>query len=101
MTNLRVTLDSVVARAERLRDMQVHGERVLIDVASEKYIGLDEVGAAIYDALGKPRLVRDLLAELAAEYDDPGSQMAGDLLEFLDRELAAKRILPAGGGAGS
>lgn len=92
MTDLRITLDSVVTRTDQLLDMQVHGERVLIDVASEKYIGLDHVGAAIYDALVKPRLVRDILAELAAAYEGPVSEMESDLLDFLNRELAANRV---------
>lgn len=92
MMKSRLTLDSTVSRAKRLFDMEVHGERVLIDTASGNYVGLDSVGSAIYDALVEPRSVQDLLAHLTSLYDDPAGAMAGDLLEFLEAEKAAHRI---------
>ncbi len=92
MTTPRLTVDSIVSRAKRLLDLEVHGERVLIDTASENYVGLDSVGGAIYDALAEPRSVHDLLAHLTSLYDDPAGAMAGDLLEFLEAERAAHRI---------
>lgn len=65
---------------------EVSGEIVLLDLASESYFGLDEVGARIWQLLGGGKELGSILESLEQEYDvsrDVLEQDVGDLLESL------------------
>jgi hypothetical protein len=59
-------------------------EVVILDLTSSSYLGLDDVGAAIWNLLAEPRAVTDLEAHLAAIYEVDSADLSRDLRQFLE-----------------
>jgi len=77
-------------RGTRLHHDTVRGAMVLL--APEKALILDEIGAAILGAVDGSARLSTIVARLAARYDAPLAEVAGDCAEFL-RGLAADRVI--------
>lgn len=58
-------------------------EVVILDLASSSYLGLDDVGAAVWGSLTEPCTVGELEARLAAVYDVDPAELSRDLRSFL------------------
>ena len=58
-------------------------EVVILDLASSSYLGLDDVGAAVWGALAEPCTVGELEARLAAVYEVDAAELSRDLRSFL------------------
>ncbi len=58
-------------------------EVVILDLASSSYLGLDDVGAAVWGALAEPCTVGELEARLAAVYEVDPAELSRDLRSFL------------------
>lgn len=59
-------------------------ELVMIDVASGKYLSIDAIGAAIWQAIAQPVGVDQLIDTLADRYGAPRDQVRDDVLAFLN-----------------
>ncbi|PTS75187.1 PqqD family protein [Sphingomonas sp. HMWF008] len=59
-------------------------ELVMIDVASGKYLSIDAIGAAIWQAIAQPVGVDPLIDTLADRYGAPRDQVRDDVLAFLN-----------------
>ena len=77
-------------RGVRLHDDRVRGRRVLL--GPERALILDDIGQAILSELGAGVRISALIDGLAARYDAPRAQIAGDVRDFLDG-LQAQRLL--------
>ncbi|MFA5964325.1 MAG: PqqD family peptide modification chaperone [Sphingomonas sp.] len=69
---------------------------IMIDVANGKYLTIDAIGAAIWQAIARPITVADLVEGLADHYAASREQIHVDVLAFLDN-LASRglvRIVP-------
>jgi hypothetical protein len=77
-------LNSKVTFAETVFAQEVDGEMVLLDMNSENYFGLDEVGTSIWQAIevceGELKCV---LGKLLEEYDVEEAVLQKDLLDFV------------------
>jgi len=58
-------------------------EVVILDLASSSYLGLDDVGAAVWGALAEPCTVGELEARLSAVYQVDPAELSRDLRSFL------------------
>jgi len=58
-------------------------EVVILDLASSSYLGLDDVGAAVWGSLAEPCTVGELEARLAAVYEVDPAELSEDLRSFL------------------
>ena len=71
--------------SEDVLSQEVAGETVLLDLASESYFGLDEVGTRIWqllkDGAGREQVVDTLLDEYEVERD----VLENDVSELLER----------------
>ena len=65
----RVTLAQRAIRSEDALFQDVGGEAVLLDLASERYFGLDPVGTRIWELLGQDQSLEAVAATLCAEYE--------------------------------
>ena len=63
---------------------EVDGETVLLDMDSENYFGLDEVGTVIWQAMQEHTNLKDVLAVLLEQYDVKEDILERDLLVFTD-----------------
>jgi Coenzyme PQQ synthesis protein D (PqqD) len=67
----------------------VVGESVLLDLRSQKYFGLNQVGTRVWQLLQETGDVGDIRARLLAEYDVQPDQLERDLDDLLERLLRA------------
>ena len=67
----------------------VAGESVLLDLRSQKYFGLNEVGTRVWDLLQQTSDVQSIRDRLLAEYAVPEAQLDADLDDLLERLAAA------------
>lgn len=68
-------------RGVRLQDDRVRGIRVL--QAPERAMQLDQIGDAILGELDGSRSLDQITRDLAARYDAPVEEIAGDVRDFL------------------
>lgn len=73
----------------------VAGETVLLDLRSEKYFGLNEVGTRAWALLQQTDDVASIRDRLLAEYDVAAPQLEADLNDLLGRLLAAGLVTDA------
>ena len=66
---------------------EVGGESVLLDLKTERYLGLDEVGTRMWQALLASDSIQAAYDTLLAEYDVTPEQLEGDLRDLLNRLL--------------
>ena len=66
---------------------ELRGESVLLDLASERYFGLDEVGTGMWRALTAGSTIEAAIEALEAEYDVAPEQLRDDVAAFV-RKLA-------------
>ncbi len=63
---------------------ELEGEAVMLDLGSERYFGLDEVGARVWQLLDEHHDVETVVAQMLAEYDVEEEQLRSDLAELID-----------------
>ena len=70
----------------------VSGETVLLDMDSEQYFGLDEVGTRIWAMLNEGRAAGQIVDMLLEEYEVERVSLQGDVNELLASLLEAGLI---------
>ena len=73
----------------------VSGETVLLDMDSEQYFGLDEVGTRIWAMLNEDRAAGQIVDMLLEEYEVERVSLEGDVNELLASLLEAGLIKKA------
>ncbi len=66
---------------------EVDGEMVLLDMESENYFGLDEVGTAIWQAMQENESLQEVFEVLMEQYEVEAEVLQNDLSEFVDKLL--------------
>ena len=79
------TLEDKVTFSETVFAQEVDGEMVLLDMNSENYFGLDEVGTSIWQAMQERESLQEVLGTLLEAYDVEEEVLEKDLLHFIDR----------------
>lgn len=74
---------------------QMGGETVLLNLANEKYFGLDLVGTRVWQLLNETQSANDVVTRLTEEYDVPTEQLRADV-ERLITELVAAGLVSIG-----
>jgi hypothetical protein len=81
--------------APGVRARRVGEETVLLDLGSERYFALNEVGAEIWSGLERGLGAEAILAELLAAFDGEEERVRADLAALLAELLAEGLIRPA------
>lgn len=71
--------------SSRVLCREVHGEAVLLDLASQQYFGLDEVATRIWQLLAEHGRREPVLAALEREFDADRVTLAADFDRFVER----------------
>lgn len=71
---------------------EVNGEIVLLDLCSESYFGLDEVGSRVWTMLQSGRNVPDIIETLLKEFDVDEDVLIPDLNELINSLMKAGLI---------
>ena len=64
---------------------EVDGEMVLLDMNSENYFGLDEVGCAIWQAMQEHKALQEVYDALLEIYDVEPDRLEVDLVAFVEQ----------------
>lgn len=83
MSNLTLAQNVILAENVLIQDLA--GESVLLNLESEEYFGLDEVGTRILTVVNESESLKIAYEILLAEYDVEGIQLEQDLLEFIEQ----------------
>lgn len=87
-----ILLSSTISVSEEVLSQEVSGETVLLDLQSESYFGLDEVGTRIWQLLQETGSLQQVFNTMLEEYDVDETQLESDLNELLHKLLDSKLI---------
>ena len=91
-------LNQVITLSPDVISQEVSGETVLLDLNSENYFGLDEVGTRIWQLIESSGKLQDIYDTLLAEYEVEADQLLEDMEVLLtDIEKAGLVSLQAAG----
>ena len=66
---------------------EVDGEMVLLDMESENYFGLDEVGTAIWQSMQEYGTLQEVFHAMLEQYDVEEEVLKNDLSDFVNKLL--------------
>jgi hypothetical protein len=74
-----------VVASEDVLIRELHGESVLLDLASESYFGLDEVGTGMWEALTAAPTLAEAYRMLLESYEVEPERLGEDLADFVQQ----------------
>lgn len=80
---MSLELSTRVVRFSELMSAPVDKEIVILSLASDHYVGLDEIGRRVWELLAQPQRIDELCRQLTQEFDATQEQIASDVLPFL------------------
>lgn len=78
-----MNLKQTVTLSPDVISQEVSGETVLLDLNSENYFGLDEVGTRIWQLIESSGNLQDIYDTLLAEYEVEPDQLLEDIEQLL------------------
>jgi len=86
-----LNLQSIIKRNPGLVSSEIDSERIMMNIETGEYFGLDSVGSRIWELIENPVRLNNLIEILIDEFDVTQEQCETDTLEFikqlLDKEL--------------
>jgi len=79
-----MNLNQKITFAQTIFAQEVDDEMVLLDMESENYFGLDEVGTAIWHAIQEYDNLQEVLSALLEQYDVEAEVLEKDLSDFVE-----------------
>ena len=76
---MNLNLNQTITQSPDVISQEVSGETVLLDLESEHYFGLDEVGTRIWQLIKQTNDLKEIYQTLLAEYDVPEDRLQQDL----------------------
>jgi len=80
-----MNLSQKIIFADTVFAQEVDGEMVLLDMNSENYFGLDEMGTAIWLAMHQKETLKEVFEVLLEQYEVEAEVLEKDLLLFVDK----------------
>jgi hypothetical protein len=95
----RVTLDDRVQCSGEVLVQEIGGEAVLLDLASERYFGLDPVGTRIWQLLADAHSLAQVHQALCSEFEAAPECIGEDLLALVGQlsEAGLVQVSPGSG----
>jgi len=78
-------LNKKVTFSDTVFAQEVDGEMVLLDMNSENYFGLDEVGTSIWQAMQEKENLKDVFEILLEQYEVEEDVLKNDLITFVEK----------------
>ena len=78
-------LNQKITFSETVFAQEVDGEMVLLDMNSENYFGLDEVGTAIWQAMQERASLEEVYRSMLEQYEVEPEVLRKDLLDFAQK----------------
>jgi hypothetical protein len=81
---MSITLESVISRNEsNFLANPVGDEIIILNMETGDYLGLNAVGASIWEQIQEPRTVQHIIDKLIAEYDIDSKTCTTETLSYL------------------
>jgi len=80
-----MNLNSKITFADTVFAQEVDGEMVLLDMNSENYFGLDEVGTSIWQAMQEKEQLQEVFEVLLEQYEVEEKVLKNDLVTFVEK----------------
>ncbi len=71
---------------------EVDDETILLNIESEEYFSLNEIGTIFYELLKEHKNLEKILQELQSYFDAPKEQLEKDLIAFVEA-LEEKKLV--------
>ena len=92
LEELSIDLNSKVYVPESVLFRKLEGEAVLLNLDSEMYYGLDEVGTRMWVALESSDSIDAACTQLLTKYDVDSDRLQADLIELV-RDLLEHKLI--------
>lgn len=89
---MEISDDQIFTACKGVLFQDVSGETVLLDLTSEQYFGLDEVGTRIWMLLNEGRDLDGMVSTLLEEYEVERDRLKDDVRALLDSLVEAGLI---------
>jgi len=93
MHTMSLSGNSHVTVAPNVIFQEISGETVLLNLESEKYLGLNEVGTRIWALLQEDCKISDVIAQILTEFDVEEPRLEEDVFELLAQMEAEGLVL--------
>jgi hypothetical protein len=80
---MALAVDSIISISPDVMIRKVGEESVLLDLKTERYLGLDDVSARFWDILTSGRSIQSAYETLLAEFEVDPDQLTQDLDDFV------------------
>ena len=87
MSMPNISLSQKARQSEEVLFQELNGEGVLLDLASESYFGLNQVGTRIWALIGEDPSLRRAFDRLRAEFDVEPQRLESDIIALI-QEMA-------------
>jgi len=83
MSNAALNPASIAVVSDNQLSTTLSGEVVILGLRDTLYYGLQEVGTRVWELLQTPRSIRQIVAQIVAEYDVSEDAAATDIVRLL------------------
>ena len=83
-TSGKIGMNTIVEKRPGLIATDMDGEKVMLNIETGKYFGLDAVGSSIWELLENRRSLREIVEQLQQEYEVDEQTCLNDVASFLD-----------------
>jgi hypothetical protein len=87
-----ITPTDRVIRTNGLLSANIDNDLMILNMETNNYIALDDIGSRIWDLIETPVLVSDLCLQLAGQFHAQPNQIEADVLAFLN-ELQTETLV--------
>ncbi len=89
---MAIDMNTIVVRNDQPMSVRVDDDLVILNMAGDNYIALDDIGRRIWTLLQLPQQVNDLCRQLSQEFDGDEAVISSDVLAFLS-ELESEGLV--------
>ena len=82
-------LSAIVIPSPEVLVQELDGEAVLLNLESERYFGLDDVGTRVWQHLLEHRRLERVCEEMQKEFDVDESRLRSDILQLVEELIDA------------
>jgi len=89
---MKISLTARIIIPDDVLVQELQGESVLLNVNTENYYGLDEVGTRMWMVLSESPSIADAIDKLLEEYEVERATLESDVIDLLNKLLEKKLI---------